>query len=127
MLPIASLCPSDGNSLWTPHSSPLTADDADVDGYHTVKALFQETRALVATCAGDSLESIRLASKRCEVSEERLENLRRDLGYSVSRGPDTLSSVIGWRVKRYLKHDEHMHLQASYRDSVILLRDIVLR
>lgn len=72
------------------------------------------------------MEAASLALRRCEASQERLEKLFYELGYREPCNQVTLNSLLGWKLKRYFKRNEQMQLQASYRDAVMLFRDIVL-
>jgi hypothetical protein len=128
MLP--SIVPCSRNTPLFLPSRPLahiSAEDVDLEGYHTLRALFDETYSLVAETDSEPNGPVGLALNRCEINQKRLESLLYGMGYSVPNGKEVLSNIITWRLKRYLKHNERENLQRSYRDSVLLLRDIVLR
>lgn len=128
MLRIPYPCSGDKPLSLHTHSPPnIIDDDVVLEGYHTVKALFQETRLLIAANFEGLSEPVGLALRRCEANQERLETLLYGLGYSVPCGQESISNSIEWKLKRYLKRNEQTKLQGSYRDAVFLLRDIAMR
>ena len=108
------------------HKHLAMADDDDLGEYQVVAALFQEIYSIVPSSRRPSSTSVELALKRCQVSHDRLFGLLQALGYGPFSTP-RLGNALQYKVKRRLKRNKKARFQASYRDAVLLLCDIVTR
>ncbi len=102
-----------------------TVDEAGLGEYQTLVALYQE---LCSTISFDGVqsESSERALQRCQISHEQLYSLLKALGYC--RGVEMRNrSMVVYKLKRRFKKRQMERSQASYRDAVLLLKEVVTR
>lgn len=130
MLAVASPCSASGQFVVATGSSEhpdAGYAGTDLDSYRTLKALYQETCRLISFSASESSDSVGLALRRCEADQQRLEHLLSGMGYDTSIGQSKMKISLESRMRRYFKRTERATCQASYRDAILLLRDVVMR
>jgi hypothetical protein len=101
--------------------------DLGLEEYQTLTALYQELCSLIPTSRNPSSAAIKHALRRCQANHDRLLDLLSAIGYGTAEKGNDQRNGVGHKMKRRLKRNEQERLQASYRDSVMLLKEVVIR
>ncbi|KAF2177468.1 hypothetical protein K469DRAFT_807668 [Zopfia rhizophila CBS 207.26] len=100
-------------------------DDPKLGDLPVLASVYNEINRMILSLTGPPPRSIEHVLHRCDASQQRLIPLLNDLGYGKRRLNGKRDRLL-YALKRYFKRNDLARAQSSYRDAVLLLRDLVM-